>query len=166
MNNFFDNALKKFLDRIDSTNIDTSINNDDADNKRTLLFVLPYFEKVSKEFEKKLKKSSLLKIFLLEHKFTCLRDARITYLGETTRPLKLRVDEHLNGKNKSAVGRHIMNCAECKNKDFSLQDFHIVKQCQTPGDTRVHEALLIRKHSPLINKQLYLAGASFILSVY
>ena len=100
------------------------------------------------------------------YKFTCLWDARVTYIGETTRPLKLRVDEHLNGKSKSAIGKHIMNCAECKNKDFSLQDFHIVKQCQTPGDTRVHEALLIRKHSPLINRQLYLAGASFILSVY
>ena len=48
-------SIIKFLDRIDPINIDTSSENDDADDKRSVLFILPYFEKVSKEFEKKLK---------------------------------------------------------------------------------------------------------------
>ena len=102
------------------------------------------------------------------YKFSCLRDANATYISETSRPLTLRVSEHLNckSKTKTAVGKHITACATCKQHDFSLKDFNIVKQCSTAGDTRVHEALLIRQHSPLINKQLHLAGASFILTVY
>ena len=182
---------------MNDVNSDVSSENDDDNDKRTFLVVLPYFEKVSKEFEKKLrcifskrfadidfkfayKSCKLSSFFSLKdrtplslrskvvYEFSCLRDANITYIGETTRPLTIRVSEHLNckSKTKTAVGKHIMECNGCKNHNFSLHDFRIVKQCSTAGDTRVHEALLIRKHSPRINRQLYLAGASFVLSVY
>ena len=101
------------------------------------------------------------------YKFCCLRDVNITYIGETTRPLDLRVKEHLSKKgNKTAIGKHISNCNICSSAVFSLHDFNVIKRCRTSGETRIHEALLIRKETPQINKQQHLAGASFVLTVY
>ena len=193
--NFFNRVYDKFMKRINNS-VDVSNESDDVNDERTFLLILPFIDNASKVFEKKLKNILLKKLgvkirtvykscklssfFSLKdktpltlvsnavYKFSCLRDANITYLGETTRPLSLRVNEHLslNKKTKTAVGKHIVNCCTCKQHAFTLHDFHIVKRCQTPGETRVQEALLIRKFSPAINKQLYLAGASFVLSVY
>ena len=99
--------------------------------------------------------------------FACSRDVNTTYIGETTRPLAVRVKEHLSlGKKLTAVGTHIKNCDGCKNHNFTLDNFEVLKRCPTAGATRINEALLIRRHSPLINKQLYLSGASFVLTVY
>ena len=100
------------------------------------------------------------------YKFTCLRDVNLTYIGETTRPLVVRVNEHLSPTKKTAVRKHIDECSVCSQHKFSLSDFQILKRCRTNADTRVHEALLIKKHSPAINKQVFLSGASFILTVY
>ena len=100
------------------------------------------------------------------YKFTCLRDVNLAYIGETTRPLQIRVGEHLSKKSTTAVGKHIKGCDVCKNGSLTLKDFEVLKRCSTNGETRIHEALLIRKESPQMNKQLHLSGASFILSVY
>ena len=100
------------------------------------------------------------------YKFSCLRDVNVTYIGETTRPLAVRVDEHLASTKKTAVRKHIDACPTCSAHDFSLKDFQIIKRCRTNADTRVHEALLIKKHAPVINKQMFLSGASFVLTVY
>ena len=101
------------------------------------------------------------------YQYKCFRDENITYIGETTRPLRVRVDEHLAAKNnKSTVGSHITCCDACKNGKPDLTNFHIMKRCRTNGETRIMEALLIRRHAPKLNKQMFLKGASFILNVY
>ena len=100
------------------------------------------------------------------YQFCCLRDVNVAYIGETTRPLVVRVNEHLALTKKTAIRKHIDNCSACSAHTFSMNDFHILKRCRTNADTRVHEALLIKKHAPAINKQMFLAGASFILTVY
>ena len=101
------------------------------------------------------------------YQYKCFRDENITYIGETTRPLKVRVDEHLSAKNnKSTVGSHITCCDACKNGKPDLTNFHIMKRCRTHGETRIMEALLIRRHASKLNKQMFLKGASFILNVY
>ena len=47
------------------------------------------------------------------YKFTCLRDANMTYIGQTNRPLAVRVEEHLSKNTKTAIKKHINNCTEC-----------------------------------------------------
>ena len=33
-------------------------------------------------------------------------------------------------------------------------------------EAKIHEALLIKRHSPSLNKQCYASGASFLLNIY
>ena len=42
----------------------------------------------------------------------------------------------------------------------------ILKQRKNDFETKIHEALLIRKFRPKLNVQLYNSGASFLLKVY
>ena len=188
---FFKKICEKFHKRL----LDQPSDSDKDDNDdHIFLLVLPFIHNISKTFEKKLR-SILLKKFDVKikvvykscklssffslkdktplpllskvvYKFTCLRDVNLAYIGETTRPLQIRVDEHLSKKSTTAVGKHIKGCDVCKNGSLTLKDFEVLKRCSTNGETRIHEALLIRKESPQMNKQLHLSGASFILSVY
>ena len=103
------------------------------------------------------------------YKYTCKLDANISYLGKTKRHLITRVVEHgdLNaGEKKTAVASHIAECLTCKQNKTCLDDFEIVKHCKNDFETKIHEALLIRKFRPKINVQLYNSGASFLLKVY
>ena len=62
------------------------------------------------------------------YQYKCFRDESITYIGETTRPLQVRVDEHLAAKKKTAVGKHISSCDTCKKSKLYLSEFHIMKR--------------------------------------
>ena len=105
-----------------------SINASDVsvDETRNYILKLPFIKKASQLFAKKLKNIILKKLdidikivyksckissfFSLKdktplplsskvvYKFTCSRDVNTTYIGETTRPLVVRVDEQLKGK--------------------------------------------------------------------
>ena len=45
------------------------------------------------------------------YKFSCSRDANISYIGMTTRHLGIRIEEHLHHKTtKSAIRDHIETC--------------------------------------------------------
>ena len=137
---FFNKVCQKFHERLLNRSPDESV---DEDDEFKLLLVLPFIANVSKAFEKRLrsilshkynvnmnvvyKSCKLSSFFSLKdktplpllskvvYKFSCLRDANFTYIGETTRPLTIRVNEHLNKKRcTTAVGKHIRNCEECK----------------------------------------------------
>ena len=156
---------------------------------------LPYIGKASKIFAKKLsdivfkkfnvkihvvyKSCKLSSFFSLKditplaltskvvYQYKCFRDENITYIGETTRPLEKRVEEHMSEKKpKTAVGKHIAKCDSCRARTLALSDFRVLKKCRTNGETRIMEALLIKRKAPVINRQLHLSGASFILTVY
>ena len=80
-----------------------------------------------------------------------------------------RVSEHGDldaGEKKTAIANHITDCHIGKQNKLSLSDFEIVKQCKNDFETKIHEALLIRKFRPKMNAQLFNSGASFLLKVY
>ena len=67
------------------------------------------------------------------YKFTCLRDANMTYIGQTNRPLAVRVEEHLSKNTKTAIKKHINNFTECKKHAFTLHDFQGVEKVSYKG---------------------------------
>ena len=83
--------------------------------------------------------------------------------------LETRAREHLNLPDintKSAIKDHLYNCDKCSSMKHSVESFKILKKCVTEYDTKIQEALLIKKLNPKVNKQLYAKGASHLLSIF
>ena len=102
------------------------------------------------------------------YKFTCQNDSGITYIGETKRHLITRVGEHLSlskGYQSSEVKSHVKNCPNCV-LNASFDSFSIVKKCFNNFDACIHEALLVRRHNPVLNRQLFTGGSSHTLKVF
>ena len=100
------------------------------------------------------------------YKFSCLRDADRSYIGQTKRHLVTRVNEHVALSSKTEIRSHIKNCPICYNKKFDTNNFQIISQCKNSFNTRVSEALCIRKFRPKLNKQLMTKGTSYFLKVF
>ena len=102
-------------------------------------------------------------------KFSCLRDADRSYIGQTKRHLVTRVGEHVELQKtdpKSEIKTHIYNCAACHNNFLGLDNFEILKRCRNNYDTKICEALRIRQFKPKLNKQLVTKGTSYFLKVF
>ena len=155
------------------------------------LFIIPYLGKISKEFglqiQSLIKKRFDIKITIVYkttkvqeyfslksktplvlnsnvvYKFTCSRDVNVF-----SRHLGIRAGEHLNvsRSSKSAIKEHIKKCSLCKTQPNNLGQFEIIRKCQTSYEAKIHEALVIKRSNPVINKQLYANGASFLLNVF
>ena len=83
--------------------------------------------------------------------------------------LGTRAWEHLNLADintKSAIKDHLHDSDKCSSMKHSVESFKILKKCVTEYDTKIQEALLIKKLNPKLNKQLYAKGASFLLSIF
>ena len=108
------------------------------------------------------------------YKFTCLCDTNISYIGLTTRPLYIRVDEHLNvsrratNSDDSAIRKHLESCQKCfqETRLNQMDHFDILRHCTTPYTAKIQEALLIKRHNPKLNVQQFNKGASFTLKIY
>ena len=98
------------------------------------------------------------------YSFKCLSDSGIQYIGYTNRALKVRVDEHLRGGTR--VSDHIANCKGCNDHGVNYQSFTMLKKCRTMWDTAVYEALLIKRHNPVLNKQLVKPGYTHYLKIF
>ena len=100
--------------------------------------------------------------------YTCPCDAGLTYLGMSSTHLVTRAKEHLdlNQSRKSAIKDHILDCVKCSSSSHSLASFKILRNCKNEYDKKVHEALLIKKFKPKLNRQLYANGCSFLLKVF
>ena len=93
----------------------------------------------------------------------------IQYIGKSTRQLSARVGEHLDVASQhknSAIKRHILSCTVCSSVQHDVNSLEVLKQCKSDFQDKLHEALLIKKHRPSLNKQLYAHGSSFLLNVY
>ena len=92
----------------------------------------------------------------------------LTYYGMSTRHLITRVREHLdfNSIQRSAIKDHILSCDVCSDVQYGIKSFNVIKKCQSKFHTKIHEALLIKKDTPKLNRQLYAKGASFLLQVF
>ena len=100
-------------------------------------------------------KSSCSKFFKsnVVYKFTCSRDQRVSYIGETTRQLFKRIQEHKGSDKKSAVFDHLLNCRYCQNFSSVFDLFSILNSCRR-NNIFSFEALLIKKFKPSLNTQL------------
>ena len=100
------------------------------------------------------------------YKFTCSCDKKHTYIGMSSRHLHTRVREHLNFNSlqNSANNDHIMSSNSRSQTEFGLDNFSIIRKCESHYNTKIHEALLMRKHTPSLNRQLY-AKVHFSASV-
>ena len=47
-----------------------------------------------------------------------------------------------------------------------MKQFEIIRKCQTSYEAKIHEALVIKRSNPVLNKQLYANGASFLLNLF
>ena len=189
---FFDQAFKKFLDKQNSTNLDNST----SSNERSgITFAIPFIGEASYKFSKQvvsLIKSTydieILPVFTstkigdffslksktpfpfssnVVYKFSCLRDADRSYIGQTKRHFMTRVNEHVAlSSSKSEIKSHIRNCPICFNKKFNVDNFQLLKKCRNSFNTRISEALFIRKFLPKFNKQLRTKGMFYFLKVF
>ena len=102
------------------------------------------------------------------YKFIYSCDTNLTYIGMSSRHLITRVKEHLNlaYSRKSAIKDHILSCPTSSNLQYNINSFTILKKCNSGYEAKIHEALLIKRHSPSLNKQCYASGASFLLNIY
>ena len=108
------------------------------------------------------------------YKFQCLCVASTSYIGVTSRPFCIRVDEHLNSLKRSrteadsAICKHLDSCQKCfeetRNKQF--EQFQILRHCTSSYTAKIQEALLIKRYNPKLNIQQFNKGASFTLKVY
>ena len=106
------------------------------------------------------------------YKFSCRGDPTIFYIGESARHIGIRASEHLRITEGplSAVGSHIKECDECRthlqNGNITYRDFEIIKSGYNKFDIEVAEALLIKRHNPSLNKQLFRSGSSFTCRIF
>ena len=103
------------------------------------------------------------------YEFTCSCDTNLSYIGMFTRHLGTRAREHLNldDSHKSATKDHLRSCRQCCNGVCNVTSIKIfLRKCTTDYDTKIHEALLIKKLRPQLNKKLYAKDASFLLHLF
>ena len=93
------------------------------------------------------------------------------------RHLSERISENLNLKsfknkknkslnNDSAIVHHILSCGICQLKLPTANKFKIIKKCRTACETKIHEAIMIKRYKPKLKRQLHKSGVSFLLNVF
>ena len=100
--------------------------------------------------------------------YKCLHDAAVTYIGQTTRHLTTRVNEHYKkylDKN-SQIFIHIQNCETCKHSNLSVNNFVILKSCKGFLDSAIYESLFINTKKPALNKKLGFDGKVIKLNAF
>ena len=92
----------------------------------------------------------------------------LTYYGMSTRRLITRVWKHLdfNSIQRLEIKDHILFCGICSDLHHGVKLFTVIKKCQSEFHTKIHEALLIKKDTPKLTRQLYAKKASFVLHVF
>ena len=61
---------------------------------------------------------------------------------------------------------HIKICQNCNLNNTDFNGFQVLRICNSEYATKLQEALLIKKHNPKLNKQLYTNDSPFSLNVY
>ena len=91
-----------------------------------------------------------LKSFLV-YKFTCV-SCSCSYIGETCRDFKTRIEDHIKIDNKSDIFKHLHSTATC----FDLYNFlslKIIDQADSNFDLKIKEDLHINWKKPNLNAQ-------------
>ena len=178
---FFDKTYKRFLEKIENTQV---LNTDAGDeNTFKLNLTIPYIGKQSVRFGKKIsaivtdrfdidinlvystskvgsffRLKSMTPLSLMScivYEFHCLGEQTATYVGMAERNMALRVADHIRKSSKTAVGMHRKSCQTCRDTKLSIEHFKILKKCRDEQETKIHEALQIVKRNPSMNRQLH-----------
>ena len=91
-----------------------------------------------------------LKSFLV-YKFTCA-SCSYSYIGETCRHFKTRIEEHIKKDNKSHIFKHLHSSETCFDSYNSLY-FKIIHKANSKLDLKIKEALHINWIKPNLNAQ-------------
>ena len=75
------------------------------------------------------------------------------YIGETTRQLKVRVDEHLSDNKGSVIYQHISQNERCQSMSHTSA-FKIIDTAPTEFQLKIKESIQIRLNRPSLNKQI------------
>ena len=75
------------------------------------------------------------------------------YIGETSRHLSTRMNEHLTSDKSSHIYKHLSESPNCRLLN-SPSSFKILDQASTEYDLRIKEAVYIQLHRPSLNKQV------------
>ena len=190
---YFNRVKEGFLARVSNPHDAVLI---EKENEKRFICKIPYIGNCSREFAKKLTKivkdhydiditcvltsfnirnyfslkckTPFLMVPNVIYKFTCLRDADVTYIGKTKRHFITRRDEHFDFKKKnlSPVALHVTDCQSCQQGDNLENKIRIIKRCTNNFDCEISEALLIQNEKPFLNTQLFESGASYKLKVF
>ena len=95
------------------------------------------------------------------YKFQCA-GCNACYIGETTRHIITRIEEHLKKDKKSHIYKHVHNNASCLSK-CDKDCFKILDHASTNWQLKVKEGLHIEWENPEINKQVKYIGKTLTL---
>ena len=91
-----------------------------------------------------------MKSFLI-YKCTCA-SCSSSYIGETCRHFKTRIEEHIKKHNKSHIFKHLHSSATCFDSYNSLS-FLIIDKAKSKFDLKIKEALHNNWRKPNLNAQ-------------
>ena len=87
----------------------------------------------------------------------------------SSRHLVTRAREHLNlnSNTKSAITDHLQQCTSYFKIEINLySSFTVLKKCSSEYNVKIHKAMFIKQNKPLLIKQLYVNGCSFLLKYF
>ena len=87
----------------------------------------------------------------LVYKFTCA-SCRSSYIGETCRRFKTRIEEHIKKDNKSHIIKHLHSPETCFHS-YNAICFKIIYKANSKFDLKIKEALFINWRKPNLNAQ-------------
>ena len=76
-----------------------------------------------------------------------------SYIGETTRQLMVRIEEHLSLGKGSVIYDHLKQHPKCK-ENCNKSSFKIIDQANTEFQLKIKEAIHIAWEKPTLNKQI------------
>ena len=108
--------------------------------------------KVGQYFSKKDKIPSDLSSYVV-YKFQCA-SCNACYIGETTRHLRTRMDEHLTTDSNSHVFKHVNDEEVMCQLTNDYTCFSVVDRANSKYQLKIKEALAIKHHKPSLNRQV------------
>ena len=87
----------------------------------------------------------------LVYKFTCASYSA-SYIGETCRHFKTRIEEHIKKDNKSHIFKHLHSTIECLDS-YNFLSFKIIDKANSKFDLKIKDALHVNWTKPNLNAQ-------------
>ena len=89
---------------------------------------------------------------MVVYKFSCT-GCGSSYIGETTRHISTRIDEHIKRDKNSHILKHLNNNPNCID-NLTSDSFKILDSANNKWDLKVKEALHINWDKPYLNAQV------------